>query len=91
MNRFRWSSAVDVIKYVDNELRGGVLPTGERYMTAANLLARRDVVQNQVPAVKRPNQPIRLKPKKRVTPKKRVPSKRTPQRRVKRKTYGQRQ
>jgi CubicO group peptidase (beta-lactamase class C family) len=36
-----WSSAVDVIKYVDNELREGVLPTGERYMTAANLLARR--------------------------------------------------
>jgi CubicO group peptidase (beta-lactamase class C family) len=36
-----WSSAVDVIKYVDNELREGVLPTGERYITAANLLARR--------------------------------------------------
>jgi CubicO group peptidase (beta-lactamase class C family) len=36
-----WSSAVDVMKYVDNELREGVLPTGERYITAANLLARR--------------------------------------------------
>jgi CubicO group peptidase (beta-lactamase class C family) len=36
-----WSSAVDVIKYVDNELREGILPNGERYITAANLLARR--------------------------------------------------
>ena len=36
-----WSSAVDVIKYVDNELREGVLPNGKRYITAANLLARR--------------------------------------------------
>jgi CubicO group peptidase (beta-lactamase class C family) len=36
-----WSSAVDVIKYVGNELREGVLPNGERYITAVNLLARR--------------------------------------------------
>jgi CubicO group peptidase (beta-lactamase class C family) len=36
-----WSSATDVIKYVDNELREGTLPSGQRYMTAANVLARR--------------------------------------------------
>jgi CubicO group peptidase (beta-lactamase class C family) len=36
-----WSSAVDIIKYVDNELREGVLPNGERYISAVNLLARR--------------------------------------------------
>lgn len=36
-----WSSANDVIKYVDNELREGVLPSGKRYISSVNLLARR--------------------------------------------------
>jgi len=51
----------------------------------------RAIAKNRKIAVKKPRPPIRLKPKKRVTPKKRVPSKRTPHRRVKRRTRGQRQ
>jgi hypothetical protein len=63
----------------------------EEHRRQLSTVIARAIAKNRVPAVKRPNRPIRLKPKKRVTPKKRVPSKRTPQRRVKRKTYGQRQ
>jgi hypothetical protein len=53
----------------------------------ATVIARA-LAKNRKIAVKRPRRPIRLKPKNRVTPKKRVPSKRTPHRRVKRKTHG---
>ena len=55
----------------------------------ATVIARA-IAMNRTVAVKQLKRTIRLKPKKRVTPKKRVPSKRTPQRRVKRKTHGQR-
>src|SRR5271168_3459730 len=54
----------------------------------ATVIARA-IAKNRTIAVKKPRRPIRLKPKKRVTPKKRVPSKSTP-RRAKRKTHGQR-
>jgi hypothetical protein len=56
----------------------------------ATVIARA-IAKNRTIAVKKPHRPIRLKPKKRVTAKKRVPSKRTPHRRVKRKIHGQRQ
>ncbi len=36
-----WSSARDLIKYVDLELTQGVLPDGKRLVSAKNLLARR--------------------------------------------------
>ena len=36
-----WSSAHDMIKYVQNEITQGVLPNGKRLVSAANLLARR--------------------------------------------------
>lgn len=54
------------------------------------LVIARAISKNRAIAVKKPRRPIRLKPKKRVTEKKRIPSKRTPQRRVKRKNHGQR-
>jgi hypothetical protein len=56
----------------------------------ATVIARA-IAKNRKIAVKIPRRSIRLKPKGRVTPKKRVPSKRTPHRQVKRKTHGQRQ
>jgi CubicO group peptidase (beta-lactamase class C family) len=36
-----WSSAHDMIKYVQNEITQGVLPDGRRLVSAVNLLARR--------------------------------------------------
>ena len=36
-----WSSAHDMIKYVQNEITQGVLPDGRRLVSATNLLARR--------------------------------------------------
>ncbi len=36
-----WSSANDMIRYVDNELRLGTLPNGKPYVSAKNLMARR--------------------------------------------------
>ncbi len=36
-----WSSAHDLIRYVQNELTQGVLPDGKRMVSAANLLERR--------------------------------------------------
>jgi CubicO group peptidase (beta-lactamase class C family) len=36
-----WSSAHDMIRYVDNELRQGLLPDGRRLVSAENLLMRR--------------------------------------------------
>ena len=36
-----WSSANDMIKYVENEITEGVLPNGKRYIGAANLVERR--------------------------------------------------
>jgi CubicO group peptidase (beta-lactamase class C family) len=36
-----WSSPHDLIKYVENELTQGVLPSGKRFMSAKNLLQRR--------------------------------------------------
>lgn len=37
-----WSSAHDFIKYAWNELTPGVLPNGKRWMSAANVLKRRE-------------------------------------------------
>jgi len=37
-----WSSAHDFIKYAQNELTPGVLPNGKRFMSAANVLKRRE-------------------------------------------------
>ena|SRR5579884_383534 len=36
-----WSSPHDMIQYVENEITGGVLPNGKRFMSAKNLLQRR--------------------------------------------------
>lgn len=36
-----WSSAHDMIRYVEDEITEGVLPSGKRLVSAANLLARR--------------------------------------------------
>ena len=55
----------------------------------ATVIARA-IAKNRAFAVKKPRSPIRAKPKRRMSLKKRVPSKRTPHRRVKRKTHGQR-
>lgn len=41
-----WSSAHDFIKYAQNEVTPGVLPNGKRFMSAANVLKRR---QHTVP------------------------------------------
>jgi CubicO group peptidase (beta-lactamase class C family) len=37
-----WSSAHDMIKYVQDELTPGVLPNGKRFISAANVLKRRE-------------------------------------------------
>jgi hypothetical protein len=51
----------------------------------------RAIAKTRVRAVKKPKRKIRANPRKRIVFKKRVPSKRTPHRRLKRKTHGQRQ
>jgi hypothetical protein len=56
----------------------------------ATVIARA-IAKNRAVAVKKPKRKIRAKPKRRISLKKRVPSKRTPHRRLKRKTHGQRQ
>ena len=56
----------------------------------ATVIARA-IAKNRAVAVKKPKRRIRAKPKRRISLKKRVPSKRTPHRRLKRKTHGQRQ
>ncbi len=56
----------------------------------ATVIARA-IAKNRVLGVKKTRSKIRAKPKQRISLKKRVPSKRTPHRRVKRKTHGQRQ
>jgi len=56
----------------------------------ATVIARA-IAKNRMPAAKKPRREIRAKPKRRISLKKRVASKRTPHRRVKRKTHGQRQ
>ncbi len=56
----------------------------------ATVIARA-IAKNRAVAVKKPKRKIRAKPKRRIRLQKRVPSKRTPHRRVKRESHGQRQ